>query len=172
MSEYKKTVASYRLDGTMSATEGKQPLSFAGYKMLVMTFLRLSPQASSGGNHRGDDGSATTWLQGIFGWAFLVLQWNLIARSVTIGAIMLSHIAWRDDHLTLTMPKSKSDRTGESVFPRTVYANVLEPSVCPILALAAVILCRPYRPDGERPQLFDGPDQEERYAVVGTCFPF
>ena len=77
ISGYKKTVGDLKQDGTMSAFEGKRQLSFEGYKLLCSLFLRLVPGTSSDGNHRGD---GTTFAMGIFAWAFLVLQWNLIAR--------------------------------------------------------------------------------------------
>ncbi len=43
MSGYKKTVADMKQSGEMSAFEGKQALSFAGYKLLATTFMQLTP---------------------------------------------------------------------------------------------------------------------------------
>ncbi len=77
ISGYKKTVGDLKQDGTMSCFEGKRPLSFEGYKLLCSQFFRLAPGTSSEGNHRGD---GATFAMGMFAWAFLVLQWNLIAR--------------------------------------------------------------------------------------------
>ena len=79
ISGYKNRVASLRLSGTMSTKEGKLPLTFSGYQLLAKTFFELTPITSTTGNHRGD-GSAVTFPMGVFAWAFLLFQWNLIAR--------------------------------------------------------------------------------------------
>jgi hypothetical protein len=78
---YRKEVAEMKQSGVMSAFEGKQALSFSGYRMLAREFLTLTPQGTSSGNHRGD-GQAVTWSMGTFAWSFLLLQWNLLARYV------------------------------------------------------------------------------------------
>ena len=79
VTEYRKEVAEMRQAGVMSAFEGKQALSFTGYRMLARRFLTLIPQSTSSGNHRGDC-HAITWSMGVFAWAFLLFQWNLMAR--------------------------------------------------------------------------------------------
>ena len=79
---------------------------------------------------------------------------------------MLAHLAWKDDHLTITTPRSKSDQSGEFTFPRSIYANPDEPTICPILSLAVHILSRPSRKEGVHPALFDGPDQADRYSKI------
>jgi hypothetical protein len=76
---YRKEVAEMKQAGVMSAFEGKQALSYTGYRMLAKKFLTLTPQSTSSGNHRGDS-QAITWSMGIFAWAFLLFQWNLMAR--------------------------------------------------------------------------------------------
>ena len=76
ISGYKKSVGDLKQDGKMNCFEGKRPLSFEGYKILCRMLLALGPQPSSGGNHRGDG----TFFMGCFVWAYLVIQWNLIAR--------------------------------------------------------------------------------------------
>ena len=169
MSGYKKTVADMKQSGEMSAFEGKQALSFAGYKLLATTFMQLTPRSSSTGNHRGSDGTAVTWSMGSFAWSFLLLQWNLIARSISVSSIMLAHLAWKDDHMTCTSPRSKTDQTGESAFPKSIFANTIDPVLCPILAVAVLILSRPHRSSGISPALFEGPDQEDRYGKILTA---
>ena len=161
---YKKEVARLKQQGEMTAFEGKQALTFSGYVMLSDQFLHLFPESSQRGNHRGPNGAAVTWTMGIFAWAFLILQWNFIARSVSMGAIMLAHLSWKEDHLTITTPRTKTDQSAENAFPKSIFANPLQPIICPILALAVSIFSRLYLPSGIQPQLFDGPDQEESYG--------
>eukprot|EP00301_Raphidiophrys_heterophryoidea_P004019 c11782_g1_i1.p1 GENE.c11782_g1_i1~~c11782_g1_i1.p1 ORF type:complete len:262 (+),score=38.52 c11782_g1_i1:661-1446(+) len=98
ISGYKKTVADLKQTGVMSAFEGKQALSFQGYQLMAKKFATLTPEVTSTGNHRGTT-TAATFMEGVFAWCFLLLQWNFIARSCTIAEIMLAHIGWRDDHL-------------------------------------------------------------------------
>ena len=93
---YKKRVGDWKQTGEMAVMEGKCPLSFAGYQMLAQQFLLLKPDTSKVGNHRtSSNGMASTWLMGPFTWSFLLLQWNLIARSVSVGMVMFNHLSWR-----------------------------------------------------------------------------
>jgi hypothetical protein len=170
MTGYRKQVAGLKQSGDMCAFEGKQALSFSGYRMLADRLMKLEPQSSTVGNRRAPQGAdhptAVTWMMGLFSWTFMVLQWNLIVRSVTCAGIMLAHFSWKDDHLTITSPKHKGDQSGINVFPKSVFANPLEPAICPILAIAVLIFCRPHRPQGVSPQLFEGTDQEDRFSKV------
>jgi hypothetical protein len=107
--EYKRRVGDWKQIGEMSAQEGVQPLSFAGYELLATAFLHLKPVPSKSGNHRTtSDGTAATWNMGPFAWCFLLLQWNLIARSVSVGMIMLTHIAWKVRVLVTEINKNES----------------------------------------------------------------
>jgi hypothetical protein len=83
---YRKDVAIKKQNGVMNPFEGKQALAFVGYKMLARRFMQMTPAPTSGTNgprtnHRGD-GQAITWNMGTFGWGFLLMQWNLLARFV------------------------------------------------------------------------------------------
>ena len=71
--------------------------------------------------------------------------------------------------MTITTPRTKTDQTGETAFAKSIFANPMKPSVCPILALAVATLCRPLRSDSPStaaPQLFDGNDQEDRFSNI------
>ena len=93
---YKKKCGDWKQSGEMAALDGKQPLSHAGLRMLAFEFLTMKPESSKSGNHRTSaKGAAPTWLMGPFAWLFLLLQWNLISRSISVAMIMLSHIAWK-----------------------------------------------------------------------------
>lgn len=60
-----------RLEGKVSLFEGKQFLSFTGYRMLAEILIKN-----------------TIGHQSIFGWSFLLVQFNLIARSTSCGTIL------------------------------------------------------------------------------------
>lgn len=96
---YKRTVATLKQSGDMEIQEGKEAISFISYRMIahklaVFTDERESTSAAA------------------FAWAFFVLQWNLIARSESITAILLDHLCWTQDSLLIYIPKHKADQEG------------------------------------------------------------
>ena len=66
--------------------EGKSEISFAGYEVLCMTALALTPTKNS-----DNSGVKNTFSEGLFAWAWLTLQWNLMGRSQNVDDIMLEH---------------------------------------------------------------------------------
>ncbi len=84
MHGYKKTIADKKSRGVMSLKEGKSPISFSGYVEICKTLCQIHPI-----------GKQHTWLEGVFGWTFMIFCWNLMGRSHSIGKIMLQHIDWR-----------------------------------------------------------------------------
>lgn len=66
---------------------------------------------------------------------FLLLCWNLIARSDTTGHLRFEFISWDTDHMSIKVPKTKADQTGEAGFPKSVFANPETASLCPFTAL-------------------------------------
>ncbi len=134
--------------------------------MLAKQFATLAPEVTPTGNHRGTT-TAVTFMEGVFAWCFLLLQWNFIARSCTIAEIMLAHIGWRDDHLICTTPRTKTDTTAEKSFPKSFFANPSNPFICPILALAVFFFSRPTF-SRQQHKLFDGENQEDRYSKLLT----
>jgi hypothetical protein len=105
---------------------GKRHLEFAGYYLLCERMLKLPfPEMQ-------------------FGWSFSTLQWNLMARSNSISSLLLGHISWEGDALVITIPKHKGDQDGDHAYPRHVYANPQNPTICPVLALAVAIFNRTF----------------------------
>jgi len=161
MRGYKRIVADARLDGKMEIFEGKHPLSFAGYKTLASKLMLLTPEFNTNG------GRINTWNMSLFAWPFLVLQWNLMGRSVTVSTILYQHVSWQQDCMVLNIPKHKSDQEGAKCFPRHIYANPLEPSICPILSLAILIFSKTFQYDSTQLnnfQIFAGHSQETRFS--------
>ena len=129
---YKKIVAEKKLKGVMPVTEGKKPVSFSGFCFLCKVLMCLIPK-----------GNFYPWKVSVFGWSFETLSWNIIGRCSNVHALMLQHFDWREDALLVTVPKHKGDQTGESLSQvKHVYANPLRPEICPVLALAVLIICR------------------------------
>ena len=89
-----------------------------------------------------------------------------MARSVSTSLIKLKHICWRDDSLIITLPQHKGDKTGKNTYGRHLYANPLQPEICPITALAVLIFSKQHHYAGGRQDLFEGSNQEKRYAQI------
>jgi hypothetical protein len=116
---YNRIVSEAKQQGKMKVFEGKKNISFTGYCALAEYVLR-----------KGDtDGELYIHL-------FIVMSWNLFARSHSVATLMLHHFEWQDDCLLVTLPKHKGDQEGTTVLPKHVYANPQNPWTCPILSLA------------------------------------
>ena len=155
-SGYKKTIADKKSRGVMSISEGKSPLSFHGYKKISEFMMKLAPESR---NH--------PWSEVIFSWSYMTLSWNLMARAESVGNIMLQHLDWRDDSLLVTFAKHKGDQTGEGMSnEKHIYANPLQPEICPILALAVYVFCTPRSASTFRQQLYLGMDSPHRFSRI------
>ena len=83
----------------MSLVEGKQPVTFDGYRFLALNAIQARKDFSSS----------------IFAQLFLLTCWNLMARSVFVGSIMFAHMSWVGDALQITIPLHKGDQDVEVV---------------------------------------------------------
>ncbi len=147
MKGVKNTLATLKHTGRMRGQEGKGPLSVHGYKYLAMEGLQYS----------GPDKDLHACCH-----LFVVLAWNLMARSVTVGSILLDHIEWENDALTIAIYKSKCDQDGSKASKKHVYANPTCPEVCPILALGIYVFSQGFRPDLSRELL--GLNSKDRFS--------
>ena len=108
---YQRRVADRKSRGEMPTFEGKHHLTYDGYCLLATALFKMDP-----------------FNQMLFGWPFLVLQWNLIARSATVDAMMMEHISWEADSLLISTPKSKSDQEERNASPATYTPTLSIPS--------------------------------------------
>jgi hypothetical protein len=121
VSGYKKQIADKKQRGVMDIKEGRSQLQFSGYVTLAETAAKLQPLAGKG-----------SWNESLFSWLFIILCWNMMCRSVNCGGIMLQHVTWSNDHLVVTLPKSKKDQSGaegpksKKDQEREAYENRLE----------------------------------------------
>ena len=73
---------------------------------------------------------------------FFIFCYVLLGRGERIGRLRFTWMCWSDDSMMLKIPTSKSDQAGALSYSKRVYANPMNPSVCPILALAVEVFCR------------------------------
>ena len=137
---YVRKVAKLKQDGVMSVVEGKQPMSFRGYKFLAMKAIQQTKDLNLV----------------IFSHLYLLLCWNLIARCVSIEGLMYDHVSWVNDSMVFVFPAHKGDQEGRNSLPKHVYANTAEPSICPILSFAVYIFTRGYEREGSKKTIFAG----------------
>lgn len=162
MSGYKRTITDLKLRGVMSIHEGKRPLEFEGYKCLSTHFLQIKPSTNPN-NAKQKIGS---WAQQLFAWPFFIFCWNMMARSIMVGNMMYQHVSWSGDALTVNVPGHKGDKEGAKDYARHVYANPLEPAICPILSLAVMIFSSSFRSGDKRQQVFEGTKSESRFSSI------
>ena len=155
LSGYNRRISSMRLDGDLEDFEGKEPLGFFGYVLLAKKIMSCTQQTNS--RATGENNLSL----GTMCWPYLVLQWNLIARSNSISKICLSHISWSGDSMIISIPKHKADQEGSRRIDAHVFANPVNPAICPILSLAVYVLCYLVRRENT---LFQGHSQDARFS--------
>ena len=114
---YKRIIGCLKQQGIKDIHEGKDPLTIVGYRY-------LSDKAFNGSNYS----------QSTFMFLYLLLCCN-------VGEMMYRHISWGSDSLVIELPKTKSDQRGEKGTPKHVFANPLDASCCPVLALGKLSVC-------------------------------
>ena len=120
---WKKRIARKRKEDGVEVERGMSALPF---KLYVIICKQLA-------QHK---------LTGPFAWCYATLLWNLMCRSDNISYINLGHIKCKDDHLLVYFAHSKTDQEGRlAKYPRAVYANPLDPWICPITALGVYLIC-------------------------------
>lgn len=71
----------------MDLVEGKTPMSFAGYRLLAKHALSRTVDLN----------------MAVFAHLFLLLCWNLIARTNSVSSIMFDHISWKQDAMVIIL---------------------------------------------------------------------
>ena len=143
----KRLIAEQRALGLMPSREGKRPLSVSGYKFLAKKAL-------------ADNTSENT---ANLVHCFTLLSWNLMARSVSVSDLLWNNIGWDGDALSILYEKSKTNQEGEKMLPRFVYANPIEPLICPVLALG-IKVCSETPATDEVFKVFSGGSGNTRFS--------
>ena len=87
---------------------------------------------------------------------FIMLEWNLLARSDNCLTMNVNHVQWDNDSLVFYFSKTKGDQSGDkSGDPWHVYSNLKNTELCPVLASEKCFISHPYLLNGNCP-LFTG----------------
>jgi hypothetical protein len=126
---------------------GKDPLPFGLYKFLGKAFLSQSSR------------------EYVFGHTFMIICWNLMCRSANAFLIKYNHIEWNEDSLCIYFAHMKNDQCGERPRdPRHVYANPLNPEICPVLSLGIYWITFSFGKSENA--LFPGKNQYDRFRKI------
>ena len=117
LTAFKKRVASKKGKGNMDENEA-DPIPMDLYKL-------ISTWAVKEGNVM-----LHTWT---------LLQWNLMARSVNVEPLGLHNLKVFRDSLQFLYDQNKSDQEGAKTTVKHVYANPLNPFICPVLSLGIYV---------------------------------
>ena len=132
---FRNTLAKRGQEGKVRIKTGKDPFAFPFFKFLVKTILQKNGRSY------------------IFAHTFLLMCWNLMSRATNVFEIRLKNLEW------------ENDQGGErSKHPRAVYANPLNPWICPILSLGIFFLVHHF--NGENQKLFIGKAQYDRFVKL------
>ena len=112
------------LAGHVTLQEGKRAVTFESCRKLA----QLSTSSSN---------STSQYVNMTL---FMLFCWNLMCRSISTANLMYTHMSWIGDALVVNLPKTKGDQDGSKSYPKHVYANPHDPSICPILHLALKVV--------------------------------
>ena len=153
LSRYKKGMrrkgAQQKGELGLSLAEGKKPLPFAAYKLLARILFE---------SDKPEHVAAHT---------FLILEWNLIARAEFVVDVKIDAIYFQNDAIMIDMGKTKTDQDGTKNIdhPWHLYANNHCPYICPVLAIARLLINNPIILAGQC-DLFEGSGQYDRLNKI------
>lgn len=142
---FQNTVAQAREDGQLPTFEGKQPLSMKAFRQIAIFGLKGK--------------------ECFYAHLYLVLCWNLMGRTTSIGSLHYANIGWSNDALQITLPRHKGDQAGQNTKPKHLFANLEAPELCPVLAMAVYSFSYGHRGNNiQSHKLFTGPDPEGSFT--------
>lgn len=110
---YKKRIAQQKKLGNVEVF-ATDPIPLAVYKLLLNGAIQQS---------------------NVFAWTWTILQWNCMARSVSIDCLGLHNLRLGIDSIIIKYDDSKADKAGERLSEKNIYANPQDWTQCPWLAL-------------------------------------
>eukprot|EP00924_Labyrinthula_sp_SR-Ha-C_P014656 snap_masked-scaffold_74-processed-gene-0.44-mRNA-1 protein AED:0.01 eAED:0.01 QI:0/-1/0/1/-1/1/1/0/718 len=139
----KRKIASEEQAGQGVIKRGKDPLTMPLFKILNLAMLHTEKKDF------------------VFFKTFLTITWNLMCRAVNTFSIHYRHLTWKEDALCIIFCHQKNDQAGEKARdPRHVYANPLQPEICPVLSLGMYWSIFGF---GDGTSLFGGNNQYDRF---------
>ena len=87
----------------------------------------------------------------MFIWTFMIMAWNLCARSVNVAGLRWSSMSLHGDCIRIHFDATKTMQGGEAErHPKHIFANPLQPEICSFLALGVLLLRNGVECDDDR----------------------
>ena len=135
---FKNSYRKYTLFISQQKLDGLYPDTINSVGFSVSTYQQICNKlVGYWGSGRGSCSSAVRHLR-----TFFIFCFSLVGRAERIGRLRFQWMSWTDDCLLVKIPTTKSDQAGSMSYFKRVYANALNPFVCPILALAIEVFSR------------------------------
>ena len=135
---FKNSYRAYTLFISQQKLEGLYPDTINSVGFSVSTYKQICDKlVGYWASGRGSCNSAVCHLR-----TFFIFCFSLLGRAERIGRLRFQWMSWTDDCLLVKIPTTKSDQAGSMSYFKRVYANALNPFVCPILALAIEVFSR------------------------------
>jgi hypothetical protein len=145
----KRTIVEQKVAAGEVLEEGKDAMSFACLKLLCKKFI---------------EGNQDEYH---FAHLFLLLEWNLIARSDNVSNLHVNDFEFEGDSLLVYLKKTKTDQEGNnSKTPYHCYFNTVDPHLNLGLALGVYLLSNPGILSNPKNKLFPSEFQYNRYASI------
>jgi len=149
MKGFKRTIVEQRVAAGEPLEEGKEAMSFPCLKLLCKKFSE------------GDKDEYH------FAHLFLLLEWNLMARSDNIVHLHVNDFEFQDDALLVYMKKTKTDQDGNhGRTPYNCYFNAVDPHLNLGLALGMYLLSNPGIVSNPQNKLFPAEHQYNGYTSI------
>ena len=146
---FTRTIVGQRVEAGESLEEGKEVMSFECLKLLCKKFF----EGQNDEYH--------------FAHLFLLLEWNLIARSDNIVHLHVNDFKWESDSLLIFLKRSKHDQEGQhGRTPFHIFFNSENPYLNIGLSLGMYFFSHPGVLSNPKNRLFSARFQYNRYAVI------
>jgi len=105
----------------------------------------------------------------IFLWAWTVLQWNLMGRSINVEPLCFHNLTVFADTIKIVYDSNKADQGGDNVTIKHVYANPVKPQICSYLALGIYLCLNALRYEKVELIFRKGKEEKKKVASTGYC---
>lgn len=141
--------AENRANGEEADYEGKLPIDLLEYKSLARAALESGINPKDARLYHG----------------YLILCWNLIARSSTVADILWNNIGWLGDCVTVLYERGKTNQDGMNKVPWHIYANPKDPLICSVLAIGLKLCTETDTFDGRIFKVFPSSTSDNSFSL-------
>lgn len=141
--------AEVRANGEETESEGKLPIDLMEFKSFARAAIASGTNPKDARLYHG----------------YLILCWNLIARSSTVADLLWNNVGCLGDCITVLYEKGKTNQDGMNKVPWHIYANPKDPLICSVLAIG-LKLCTETDTFGDLPfKIFPSPTSDNSFSL-------